>query len=70
MAGHGGRKAPQIDVRFELGGLDDAARERVERVIERSISQELSRESQEALVRLPDVITVGIIGPLPDQDTA
>jgi hypothetical protein len=70
MASHGGRKAPQIDVRFDLGALDEAARERVERVIERSVSQELSREPEAALVRLPDIITVGIIGPLPDQETS
>jgi hypothetical protein len=62
---HGGRKVPQIDVRFDLDALDAAARERVERVIERSVSQELSKEPEAELARLPDTIILGIIFDLP-----
>jgi hypothetical protein len=64
------RKAPQIDVRLDLDVLDRAARERVERVIERSVSQELAKENERVLVQLPDIITIGIIAQEPPPPEA
>ena len=49
----GGRRAPQIDVRFDLEELDATARERIERLIESTVSRELARESEESLPRCP-----------------